>query len=270
MKTVLITGGAGGLGAALANYYASQNYAIYITDIHDERGEETAQAIRDEYKVDVVYQNMDVTNGDAWQGVISDINTRWGRLDVLINNAGVGDAGAIDEHSLEVFQWVVDINLMGVVKGCHYGVPLLKESQGMLINVASMAGLLYLPELSAYNASKAAVVALSETLKTELAPYSVNVSVLCPAFFKTNLVESMKTSHRKAKTVQKVMDASKITADDVAKITYEKSRQNKFLIMTHPKERWLWRIKRFSPWLYHYILKLNSRKPRKKLEDRAA
>ena len=270
MNTVFITGGASGLGAALAKHYASKNYSVYIVDIHDERGEETVQLLRSQYGVDAVYRNMDVTNSEAWQQAMADVKARWGHLNVLVNNAGVGDAGAIDEHPLEVFQWVVDINLMGVVKGCHYGVPLLKESQGTLINVASMAGLLYMPELSAYNATKAAVVAMSETLQGELEPYGVHVSVLCPAFFKTNLIESMKTAHRKARSVQKVMDAAKLTAEDIAQITYDKSVQKQFYIMPHAKERWLWRVKRYSPWLYRIALRMVTGKPRKKLENKTA
>lgn len=272
-KRVLITGGASGLGASLAKVYAQQGWSVCLADLHNERGQALADELNGQYAGDIFYQHVNVTVEEDWQEAVKVVRNRWGTLDALVNNAGVAGAGPIDEQSMEDFQWIIDINVMGVVKGCYYFTPMLKESKGTLINVASMAGHLFMPELSAYNASKAAVVALSDTLKTELQPFGVSVSVLCPAFFKTNLTETMRvasSAEKKIRSVHKVMDRSALTADDIAKITFDESNKGTFYIMPHAKERYLWRVKRFSPWLYHQIIAYMSRPKKRKAPERQA
>ena len=273
-KSVFITGAASGLGASMARVYARNGWSVCLADIHNERGTALAEELNNEHAGDIFYLHLNVTIDQDWQDATAVIQRRWEKLDCLINNAGVAGAGAIDQQAMQDFQWVMDINVMGVAKGCFSFVPMLKESQGQLINVASMAGHLYMPELSAYNASKAAVVAISETLKTELKPFGVSVSVLCPAFFKTNLTETMRvaeSSEKKIRAVHKVMDQSALTSDDIAEITYRESTAGAFFIMPHMKERYLWRVKRYVPSLYHIIVAFMSRKrPKKKLEERQA
>lgn len=274
MKHVFITGAASGLGASLARVYANNGWSVCLADIHDERGKELAEELNKDSKGDIFYLHLNVTLDQDWQDAIAIIRRRWEKLDCMINNAGVAGAGPIDQQAMQDFQWIMDINVMGVAKGCYAFVPMLKQTQGTLINVASMAGHLYMPELSAYNASKAAVVALSETLMTELKPYGVNVSVLCPAFFKTNLTETMRVAgngEKKIKAVSKVMERSSLNADDIADITYQESEAGKFFIMPHMKERYLWRVKRYIPSLYHIIVAFMSRKrPKKTMEEKQA
>jgi len=273
MKHILITGAASGLGASLAKVYAKQGWSVCLADIHNERGQALADELNASHAGDIFYQHLNVTIDQDWKDAVGVIRNRWPSLDALINNAGVAGAGAIDEQNMEDFQWIVDINVMGVARGCYYFSPLLKDSMGTLINVASMAGHLYLPELSAYNASKAAVVAISDTLKAELKPFGVSVSVLCPAFFQTNLTETMRvasSAEKKIRSVSKVMAKSALSADDIAQITYEQSEKGVFYIMPHAKERYLWRVKRLSPWLYHQIIAYMSRKPNRKVQERQA
>jgi NAD(P)-dependent dehydrogenase (short-subunit alcohol dehydrogenase family) len=164
MKRILITGAASGLGLAMAKKYASEGWAVCIADIQDEEGHEVASQLKDQHGNDCFFQHLDITNEDQWQELVNIISERWLGLDALVNNAGVASSGDIDSLSLKDFQWTVDINLMGAVKGCYFCVPLLKESKGMLINIASMAGLLHMGGMSAYNVSKAGMVALSEGL----------------------------------------------------------------------------------------------------------
>ncbi len=256
MKRILITGAASGLGLAMAKKYASEGWSVCVADIQDQAGEQVAQKLKKEYGNDSFFQHLDVTNESQWQETANLILQRWQGLDGLINNAGVAAGGDIDTLPLKDFQWAVDINLMGVVKGCYYCVPLLKQSQGVLINVASMAGLLHMTGMSAYNASKAAVVALSETLLSELDPYEVNVSVVCPAFFQTNLLGTMRCSSEGGVTVaSKLMASSNITADDIAKQVFDQSAQGKHIILTHKREKLMWRIKRYLPALYFSLMK---------------
>src|SRR5699024_772644 len=103
--------------------------------------------------------------------------------------------GRIDVIPIEDWQWIIDINLLGVVRGCRTFVPLMKQARaGHIVNTASLAGLVHAPSMSSYNAVKAAVVAVSETLRHELAPWHIDLSVICPSFFRTNLADSFRGS----------------------------------------------------------------------------
>jgi len=156
----------------------------------------------------------------------------------------------------------VDINLMGAVKGCHVCVPLLKESKGLLINVASMAGLLHMGGMSAYNVSKAGMVSLSEGLLSELDPYGVKVSVVCPTFFQSNLAKSMRSNNPDAaKIAARLHAATGITADSIAATVYDDSRKGKHYILagTRLSDRIIWRLKRYLPAVYLSMMKGNAR-----------
>jgi len=174
----------------------------------------------------------------------------------------VGASGDIDTFSIKDFQWTVDINLMGAVKGCHICVPLLKESKGLLINVASMAGLLHMGSMSAYNVSKAGMVAFSEGLLSELDPYGVKVSVVCPTFFQSNLAKSMRSDNPDAaKIAARLHAGTGITAESVAATVYDDSRKGKHYILagTRFSDRTIWRLKRFLPAAYLSMMKSNAR-----------
>ena len=117
----------------------------------------------------------------------------WGGLDLLVNNAGVAGGGRIERCSLEDWQWIFDVNLFGVVRGTRAFVPMLKaQGSGRIVNTASLAGLVHPPGMGSYNAVKAAVVAFSETAAHELAPYGVGCTAVCPSYFRTNLMSSMR------------------------------------------------------------------------------
>ena len=262
MKRILITGAASGLGLALAKKYASEGWSVCIADIQDEEGIKIAAHLNEEYANDCFFQHLDITSDAQWQELVALISERWQGLDVLVNNAGVGASGDIDTFSIKDFQWTVDINLMGAVKGCHVCVPLLKESKGLLINVASMAGLLHMGGMSAYNASKAGMVALSEGLLSELDPYGVKVSVVCPTFFQSNLAKSMRSDNPDAaKIAARLHAATGITAESIAATVFEDSRKGKHYILggTRLSDRTIWRLKRYLPALYLSMMKSNAR-----------
>lgn len=256
MKRVLITGGASGLGAELAKQYSTKGWKVCIADIQTELGKQLVTTLNAEFDNNATFVSLDVTDETQWQEVAREIASLWGGLDCLINNAGVASSGDIDQLPMKDFQWTMDINVMGVVKGCYVFTPMLKKSKGTIINVASAAGLMHMPSMSAYNASKAAVVALSETLYAELDSAGVHVSVLCPAFFKTNLTSSMRATNQGGIAIaNKLMERSKIQASDVARMTYEGAENKQLYIVTHPNEKMMWRIKRFLPALYFSKMK---------------
>lgn len=256
MKRIFITGGASGLGAALAKQYSSKGWTVCIADVQKEVGEAFVKELNTQFNNDSFFITLDVTDEAQWHEAAKEISDRWKGLDCLVNNAGVASSGDIDQLSMQDFQWTLDVNVMGVVKGCYVFTPMLKKSKGTIINVASAAGLIHAPSMSAYNVSKAAVVALSETLYAELDSHNVHVSVLCPAFFKTNLTESMRATDKGGIAIaSKLMERSKIQAGDVARMTYEASENKEFYIVTHSKEKMIWRLKRFLPAVYFSQMK---------------
>ena len=128
-----------------------------------------------------------------------------------------------------------------------------------------------MPTMGAYNASKAAVVALSETLYAELDAYDVHVSVLCPAFFQTNLTKTMRaTNNAGIQVANKLMKTSSVQAHDVAKAVYDGVNKKQFYILTHAKETWFWRLKRFAPSLYFKSMKALGKKFSKRTEAKPA
>ena len=146
-----------------------------------------------------------------------------GGVDLVINNAGVAVGGLVGEVPLDDWRWIMGVNLWGVIYGCHVFVPRLrKQGRGHILNVASAAGLLAPPGMAPYNVTKAAVVALSETLRAELRDAGVGVTVLCPTFFRTNIAQSSRAIDGKQRAlVEKLMARSKIQADDVARLALD-------------------------------------------------
>ena len=248
-QRVFITGGASGLGRALAERYAQAGAKVCIGDVNDQRGADTLQALRAR-GVEAHYLHCDVTREDDLQSAAAWMQTHWGGADVVVNNAGVAASGAITELSLADWQWIVDINLLGVVRGCKAFTPLLAAQQhGHIVNIASMAGLIHPPLMSAYNATKAAVVALSETLKVELAKDHVQVSVVCPAFFRTNLTETARAGDAdSSRMMTKLVTKARRGADEIAALVYDGIERGDFHILTHKREARIWRLKRLLPY----------------------
>jgi NAD(P)-dependent dehydrogenase (short-subunit alcohol dehydrogenase family) len=181
-QTVLITGASSRLGAALAARYAARGDQVLLTDLNPPPHQPPNS----------LFQRLNITSPDDWRGAVAWIREEVGHLDMLINNAGVASAGRIDAAGATQFRRVLDINVLGAVNGCQAVTPLMKaRRRGHIVNVASLAGLVHPPAMGAYNASKAAVVALSETLRHELRPWGIDVSVVCPSFFRSALAASL-------------------------------------------------------------------------------
>ena len=271
MKKIIITGAASGLGEALAKHYAQQGWSVCVADIQQEAGQALAEQLASAHGTDCFFHPLNVTSEEQWQSLYREVAQRWKGLDALINNAGVASSGDIDDLPLNDFQWTVDVNLMGVVKGCYFFAPLLKKQGGYIVNVASMAGLLHIPGMSDYNASKAAVVALSETLCAELDSYNIKVSVLCPAFFQTNLTKNMRATHAGGiKVANRLMEKSSITAADIAAKVYRESLAGKFHILTHTRENMFWRLKRLLPRIYMMKIKKAGKRIHEKMTEKTA
>jgi len=266
-QRVFITGGASGLGRAVALNYARQGARVCIGDITPEQGVETEKAIQ-QAGGEGFFVECDVRRVSDFEKAKNALVEQWGGVDVVINNAGVASAGSIEDTTIADWEWILDINVMGVVRGCKVFTPLLKEQgSGTIVNIASMAGLMLAPLMSSYNVSKAGVIALSETMNHEFLHTGVNVCVVCPAFFQTNLTSTMRTSIPGVQNnINKLMKRSSVTADDVANDIQRAVEKGQFWVLPHKTERRLWYIKRASPKAFDFLLGLESKRWMKKMQ----
>jgi NAD(P)-dependent dehydrogenase (short-subunit alcohol dehydrogenase family) len=225
MSRVLVTGGASGLGLALVERFAARGDQVLSCDLvaPDPDAELSGAHVAGttsppDDSARVTRRRLDVRSEEDWEGARAWVEAEWGGLDLLVNNAGVAGGGRIDKCSLEEWQWIFDINLFGVVRGTRAFTPMLKaQGYGRIVNTASLAGLVHPPGMGSYNAVKAAVVAFSETTAHELAPYGVGCTVVCPSFFRTRLMESMRGEDSDlATSMSRLVDRSPISADDIA------------------------------------------------------
>lgn len=256
---VAISGAGSGLGAAMARAFAADGYRVVVTDQHLERAEEVVSELEGEGHWAC---RLDVTDSDQWAELDTAIGKRYGQLDVLINNAGVATGGMVGETPLADWQWVLDIDLMGVVRGCHQFVGRFRsQGYGHIVNVASFAGLAGAPGIASYGTAKAGVIALSEMLRAELATAGVEVSVLCPAFVPTQLTDTMRAPDEGyAERVQRWMANSGVSAEDVAQVVIQAVKRPKFMLLTHRDTRWMYRLKRWFPERYFAMLMKQVRK----------
>ena len=248
-KRVFITGGASGLGKSLALCCARAGFWVCICDTNNERGQEALLELQEAGSPEAIFQRCDVRSESDLIAVRDLLDKTWNGVDVVVNNAGVAQAGDVEDVPLEDWEWVIDINLLGVVRGCKVFTPLFKRQRGgHFINIASMAGLLDGPGMGAYSVTKAGVVKLSEVLDMELAPYQVKTTVVCPAFFPTNLGESLRSTNPDTdRFLQKAFARSPISADQVAQQIYEAILEPRFWILPHRREKYLWWLKSMVP-----------------------
>ena len=250
MRKILITGAGSGLGEALAKKYASEGAEICVADFNEEGGNSVVNQIQSTGG-EAFFVKCDITQQWDVEKLVMTVAERWRSIDVLINNAGIASAGMLETETIEEWQRVIDVNLLGHVRMTKACLALIKGSEAAdksIINIASQAGLTSAPAMSSYCATKAAMVSLSETLYLELAPDNIHVAVVCPAFFDTNLNQSLQSSDPKMQAVvTKLIKKSGITADDIATKVFDAVNKKKFLIVTHKSGRQAHLLKRFLP-----------------------
>ena len=253
-KTAVVTGGAEGIGFSIAKALGEQGMNIVLTDIDKNNLNSAANKLKT-LGIPTHSIPLDVSDEEQWQHVAKKSIEHFGKVHMVVNNAGVGgDYGPVDTQDAKGWQWAVDVNLMGVVFGAKTIVPLIKEhgEGGWILNVASMAGMGGVPYSAAYNATKAAVIAISEGWSEELKDKNINVSVLCPAFVKTRIYESERNRPEKYKLdhdaseaensfskKSKAMVESGIDVSIVANRVIEALLNNELYIFTHPNYRQL-------------------------------
>ncbi len=252
MTRVLVTGAASGLGRAMALAWSRRGAKVAIADLNTGRGAESVQLCQDAGAAEAHFLHLDVTREGDFLHAAQWVQQHWQGLDILVNNAGVAGGGSFDGISEADWQWMLNINLMGVVRGCSAFTPMFKQQEsGQFVNIASMAGLLNPPAMSSYNVAKAGVVALSETLAAELSPWNIRTLAVCPSYFRTHLDESVRTHDAAMKAaLAKLLDSSDITADDIAEGIVAAVANGDSLYLPHERARAAWHFKRQQPEKY--------------------
>jgi NAD(P)-dependent dehydrogenase (short-subunit alcohol dehydrogenase family) len=255
-QRILITGAASGLGLALATRYAGAGDRVLLTDLDQGALDAAVEAIATGAGAGVRERLatlvLDVRDDGDWEAARDWVQSTWGGLDVLVNNAGVATGGRFEHLPMEDWDWILQINLMGVVRGCRTFVPMMRaQGSGHLVNIASAAGLLNPPVMASYNVVKAGVVSLSETLRHELEPAGIATSVVCPTFFRTGLAGSFRTPDEAVRrTMEKLVTQSDVPADVIAERIQKGVAAGRFLILTDREGAVAWAVKRFVPPLF--------------------
>jgi NAD(P)-dependent dehydrogenase (short-subunit alcohol dehydrogenase family) len=253
-KRVIITGAGSGLGKALALEFAKMQWNVVIAEINDSRAQETAAEIKN-LGAKAIIVHCDVTKPTDLDKAVETAKKELGGVDIIVNNAGVSAGGYMEKISLEDWDWIININLKSIIYGCRSVIPLFKKQQsGYIINVASNAGMVCLPEMCSYNMTKAGVIAISDTLRTELSPFGIGVSVVCPSFFKTNLMDQFRSPDlRQRKLAEGFFNKSLMSAEAVARYVIKSISRNRLHIIPQIDGKYLWWSKRHFPWLYFKI-----------------
>jgi NAD(P)-dependent dehydrogenase (short-subunit alcohol dehydrogenase family) len=252
----VITGAGSGIGAAFAVELAKRGGRVVCSDIDEVSARATADAIVADGG-EATSLRCDVSQLDDVALLAKEAQSFFGAAPtVVINNAGVGAGGKpIGEVSIDDWNWVLNINLWGPIHGCHVFAPILKEAAcsgqlGSIINVASAAAFGAAPGMAAYNVSKAGVLSLSETLAAELSGTGVNVTVLCPTFVKTNIVESERITEQSSQLADRLMRWAGFSPERVARMCLDTNDRGGLYCMPQPDARIGWGIKRFAPTVY--------------------
>ena len=199
-KTAFITGGASGMGLAMARSFRAAGMKVVITDVEPA----ALDAVRAEFEssnAEFLTLPLDVADRAAFEEAAAAAEARFGKVHLVCNNAGVAVGGPIDRMTYNDWDWVTNVNYHGVVNGIRTFVDRIKAhgEGGHFVNTASMAGHISIPGLSVYTATKFAVVGISETMRTDLLPHDIGVSVLCPGLVNTNIFDSGATDPRNSK-----------------------------------------------------------------------
>ncbi len=258
-KTGLITGAASGLGRAIAVRLARDGWNLALADVNDEACEETLRLVR-QAGGDGFVEHLDVRYIEEWQALRDRLQAQWSQLDLLVNNAGVAGSGRVGDYSIENWHWIVDVNLWNGINGCHTFVDWLKANPAgaHIINTCSLAAIVSAPTMGAYNVTKAGMLALSETLYSELLPFNVGVTALCPSVFRTNLLDKSRWCQpEERKLFEKGFAQTKMTAEFVADAAIRAMQRKQLYVLVPFESRFNWYLKRLAPtWLLRKVSRM--------------
>ncbi|CCD38114.1 Dehydrogenases with different specificities (related to short-chain alcohol dehydrogenases) [Candidatus Paraburkholderia kirkii UZHbot1] len=251
-KVAVITGAGSGFGREFAKKGAALGMKLVLADLDAAGLSATVDAVRAQGG-EAIGVTTAVSDGVQVEALAQAVLDAFGAVHLLFNNAGVGVGGFVWENSPNDWQWVFGVNVMGVANGLHAFVPIMMKQgePAHIVNTASVAGLLAAPAMGVYNASKHAVVALTETLYQDLrlaGTSTIGVSLLCPAFVPTGIADAERsrpgalandaphTASQKlaARQLTRAVQGGKLSASDIAELTFDAVREGRFYVITHP------------------------------------
>jgi NAD(P)-dependent dehydrogenase (short-subunit alcohol dehydrogenase family) len=260
-RTVLVTGAGSGIGRETALLCARRGADLAICDIDEAGLEETARGARDLGRT-VIAQRVDVADRGQMGEFADAVHAEHEAVDLLVNNAGVGLAGGFLETGPEDWDWIVSINLMGVVNGCQAFLPKMVErgKGGHVANLSSLAGIVATPALPAYAATKFAVLGLSEALREELHPHRIGVTAVCPGVINTPITRNVRSVGKAddpelRARMQKVYERRNYGPDKVAVNILKAVERNRTVAPVSPEAWFGYGLKRVSPRLTGWLMR---------------
>jgi NAD(P)-dependent dehydrogenase (short-subunit alcohol dehydrogenase family) len=241
-RVAVVTGGGSGIGRALVDVFAREGARVVVVDVDEASATEAAEAVRKRGGTALAVRT-DVADRGQVQALADRAFTELGAVDVLCNNAGVALWGPLESATHRDWQWVLGVNLWGVIHGIEAFVPRMIAGgrRGHVVNTASMAGLVATRGLGVYNTSKYAVVGLSETLAKDLAPHGIGVSVLCPLGVATRIRASdrHRPAHLRNEAARAAapvtLDGATLAPEAVAEMVLSAVLENRLYVITHPE-----------------------------------
>lgn len=254
-KCAVITGAGSGLGRELALLLAARGFRVGLADIDPKGAKHTLGLVEDAggygemFVCDVTALGQMLEMADYFFGA-------WGGVDLLICSAGVAAGGTVGDIHLDDWHWLMDVNFWGALHACHAFIPRMRDrGSGYIINIASAAGMFCLPEMSSYNASKAAVIALSESIKSELAPHGVGVTVACPSFFSSPFGDNLRyTDPYQLEFCEAAFGYASLDSREVAGQVLAAADRGRMYLLPHFTVYALLLLKRLSPGGFHEAL----------------
>jgi len=250
-KVVVVTGAASGIGRATALAFARERAKLVLCDRNEDGLRDVEREIGS--SVDhLEWHRVDVASRDGMKAFADDVHARFRAVDVLVNNAGVGQSGGMLDTTLDDWEWVIGVNLWGVVHGCHFFVPNMVEANnhGHVVNVSSVFGFFAPPGSIGYCTAKFGVFGLSESLRAELHPHGIGVSTICPGMINTNIVKtgrySASTSPRRDEVVR-LFEKRGHSPEVVGRAILSAVRRNRAVVPAAPEAWAVWYAKRFMP-----------------------
>ena len=249
----IITGAGSGFGRALAIELARRSGSLVLSDVNLAGLEETAALARAAGASSVTTLRCDVAELAEVEAAAAAAGNA--PIDLVVNNAGISCGGLVGEVSISDWKKTIDIDLWGVIYGCHVFTPILRrQGHGAFLNVASAAGLLAAPRMAPYNVAKAGVVSLSETLSSELLETGITVTVLCPTFFRTNIATSGLFADERTKRMAEKLVAKGRPVEEVVNAALTSVEQGELYCLPMADARWFWRAKRALPGSFRTLL----------------
>jgi NAD(P)-dependent dehydrogenase (short-subunit alcohol dehydrogenase family) len=256
-KVAVLTGAGSGFGLECAKIGAQLSMKLVLVDVQKDALDASQALVTSLGAEEVMVRLVDVSNAGQMQALAQDVQQQYGAPHFVFNNAGVGAGGLVWENTVADWEWLLGVNLWGVVHGVRLFTPMMLEAaskdphfQGHIVNTASMAGLLTPPNMGIYNVTKHAVVALTETLYQDLKLVTdqISASVLCPYFVPTGISQSHRNRPQQLKANKptksqligqamsdKAVGSGKVSAADVAKMVFDAVSHDHFYIYSHPK-----------------------------------